>query len=131
LTLYFYAQVVDSNGENPRKFPAQQTVSADTAEEFAELIGEFYSAIAEEEEGSLVEYLPREVTGGSYPRKTAAAATPQPEAYPGGGEPPNCPFHGTPITMKANRATGAKFWSCSKPSTTGQGYCNWKDPHSD
>lgn len=129
VTLFYYAVVTDVDGENAKRFPGQQTVSADTPEEFMELIGAFYGSLVEDS-GSFVTYEPREIgpQGRSSPAAPAAAPTaaaaaallsaPEPST-------PNCPFHNKPISVKMNRANGQKFASCSERNADG-GYCNWK-----
>ena len=118
LTVFFYANI------DGKRFPAQQTVSADSVDEFGDVLEAFYQAFVPQE-GDAVVYEPREVgpIGGN---RGSSNAAPQAPARPPVEQGPMCPIHQVPTTKKTNRTTGATFYSCSK--RTADGYCNWRPP---
>jgi hypothetical protein len=118
LTAFFYAVI------NGRKYPAQQTISADSPSEFGEVLEAFWEAFIPQE-GDVVVYEPREVSGGYAARSSAAAGAPAAPVAPPRVEGPVCPFHGTPTTQK--KGPNGFFFSCSKKREDGS-WCNWRPP---
>ena len=121
LTLYFFAVV------NGRRFPAQQTLACDDAEEFTRMLPEFYAAFDPSgDEDEFVVYEPRDIGPAT---RGASGKSRSSGGGGGGGEAeqqrvlgPECPFHGTPTTQK--EGPRGKFFSCSK-KRDGGAWCNW------
>lgn len=115
LTVFFYARIGD------KRFPAQQTVGADTPDDFGGVLEAFWQAFIPQE-GDVVVYEPREVSVGGARGGAAAAERPAVAARVEG---PVCPYHGAATTQK--RGPNGYFFSCSKKREDGS-WCNWRPP---
>lgn len=114
LTLYFFAVV------NGRRFPAQQTLTCENADDFTRMLPELYAAFDPSEDDYVV-YEPRDIgpVARAAPAKSGGGSGQSGQQRVLG---PECPFHGIPTTQK-NGPRG-KFFSCSKKRDNGQ-WCNW------
>ena len=120
LTLYYFAVV------EGKAYPAQQTLTCESAEDFTRMLPELYAALVPAE-GDFVTYEPRNIGPAS-----AAAGSGGKSSGGGRGRSgqqgqervlgPECPFHKEPTTQKKGR--NGLFFSCSKRRDNGD-WCNW------